>query len=166
VKNIPEANRASWRFHIVKQGETLDEIALALHAHASEIVSYNEIKPTEPIEAGDELIVPVAAASAPPGQQRYTLRSKDTLVTVADRFGVTVEQLRAWNHIASGHVAAGRSLYVAEPIRLAPNVRSSRERHAHPAPATAPQHASAHVPAKNLHSSPNIATGVKKQPTH
>jgi len=166
VKDIPEENRASWRFHVVKQGETLDEIALALHAHASEIVSYNEIKPTEPIEAGDELIVPVAAASAPPAQQRYTVRRNDTLVTVADRFGITVEQLRAWNHLASSHVATGRSLYVTEPIRLAPSARSSRSRRAHTAAATPSHHAPAHVPAKNLHSSPSTATSAKKKPTH
>ncbi len=166
IKDIPEENRASWRFHVVKPGETLDEIAAALHAHPGEIISYNEIKPTEPIEAGDELIVPVAASSAPAGQQRYTMRSKDTLVTVADRFGVTVEQLRAWNHLASGHVAAGRSLYVMEPIRLAPSARSSHARRGHTAPATPSHHAPAHVPAKNLHSSPSASSSAKKKPAH
>jgi membrane-bound lytic murein transglycosylase D len=166
IKDIPEENRASWRFHVVKSGESLDEIALALHAHASEIISYNEIKPTEPIEAGDELIVPVAASSAPTGQQRYTMRSKDTLVTVADRFGVTVEQLRTWNHLASSHVATGRSLYVVEPIRLAPSARSSHARRTHTAPVTPSHHAPAHVPAKNLHSAPTTAKSAKKKSTH
>jgi membrane-bound lytic murein transglycosylase D len=54
------------------------------------------------------------------------MRRSDTLVTVADRFGVTVEQLRVWNKLSSGRAAPGRSLYVAEPIRLAPMGRSAR----------------------------------------
>lgn len=129
LQNIPEEHRASWRFHVVKAGETLDQIADALHAHASEIAEFNELKPAQPIEEGDELVVPVAATPALRGSQRYTLRRSDTLVTVADRFGVTVEQLREWNHLTSSRVAPGRSLYVSEPIRLAPTSRAARGRH-------------------------------------
>lgn len=128
LKEIPEQNRASWRFHVVKDGETLDQIATNFHSHAAEIASYNEVKPSQAIEAGDELVIPIAASSAFAGQQRYTLRRNDTLVTVADRFGVTVEELRAWNKLSSNRVAPGRSLYVAEPIRLAPMGRSARKR--------------------------------------
>jgi len=129
LKDIPEENRISWRFHIVKSGETLDQIATALHGHSAEIAAYNEVTATQPIEAGDELIVPVAnVSSSSVGQQRYTTGRRDTLVTIADRFGVSVEQLRSWNHLTSSQVTAGRSLYVAEPVRLAPGMRSSRAR--------------------------------------
>jgi membrane-bound lytic murein transglycosylase D len=114
VKQIPEANRASWRFHVVKAGETLDEIAASLHGHATEIASLNDVTPGTPIEAGDELVVPVAVASVSAGEQRYTPRAKDTLVTVADRFGVSVEQLRAWNHLGAGHLVPGKPIYVSE----------------------------------------------------
>jgi membrane-bound lytic murein transglycosylase D len=39
-----------------------------------------------------------------------------------------VEELREWNKLSSNRVAPGRSLYVAEPIRLAPMGRSARLR--------------------------------------
>jgi membrane-bound lytic murein transglycosylase D len=129
VKQIPEANRASWRFHVVKAGETLDEIAASLHGHATEIASLNDVTPGTPIEAGDELVVPVAVASVSAGEQRYTPRAKDTLVTVADRFGVSVEQLRAWNHLGAGHLVPGKPIYVSEPMHLAPGMRATRGRH-------------------------------------
>jgi len=128
LKDIPEESRATWRFHIVKEGETLDQIAASLHARATEIAQFNEVTPAQPIETGDELIIPIEGVSASGGQQRYTLGRRDTLVTVADRFGVTVEQLRSWNHLSSARVRAGRSLLVSEPIRLAPGSRSSRGR--------------------------------------
>jgi membrane-bound lytic murein transglycosylase D len=126
LKNIPEEDRTSWRFHVVQDGETLDQIAESLHAHAAEITSFNSL--TSPIETGDELVIPIAASRHLAPGQRYTMRRNDTLVTVADRFGVTVEQLRSWNRLSSNRVAAGRSLFVVEPIRLAP---ASRERRHH-----------------------------------
>ena len=124
LKNIPDEDRTSWRFHVVKDGETLDQIADALHTRASEITSFNDL--TDPIESGDELVIPIAASSRLSPGELYKMRRSDTLVTVADRFGVTVEQLRRWNHLSSNRVAQGRSLYVVEPIRLAPHTREHR----------------------------------------
>ena len=150
LKDIPEADRTSWRFHVVQNGETLDQIAESMHAHPAQITSVNDL--TDPIEAGDELVIPIAAASRLTPGERYTMRRNDTLVTVADRFGVTVEQLRAWNHLSSNRVAPGHSLYVVEPIRLAPATREHRHHAAgtasHKSSAThhgsAEEHSSAH----------------------
>ena len=161
LKDIPEDNRISWRFHIVKDGETLDQIATTLHGHTTEIAAYNDVTPSHPIEAGDELIVPVAGVSASAsGQEHYTTGRNDTLITVADRFGVTVEQLRAWNHLTSNRIAPGRSLFVTEPIRLAPGMRSSRAR-ARTTQHTAPTHAvtqGPHPPAVAKHPSTALAS--------
>src|SRR5260370_31044965 len=33
IKDIPEDKRASWRFHLARNGETMDGIAAAMHAH-------------------------------------------------------------------------------------------------------------------------------------
>ncbi|HXS13240.1 MAG TPA: transglycosylase SLT domain-containing protein [Acidobacteriaceae bacterium] len=126
VKDIPEEDRASWRFHIVKSGETLNDIATSLHSKASEIAAVNEIPAGDPPGAGDELVVPVATAAG--RAQRYVAHRGDTLVTVADRFGVGVEDLRAWNHLSSNKLTPGRSLYVAEPVRLAPTARTRASR--------------------------------------
>ncbi len=126
VKTIPEESRASWRFHVVKPGETLEEIASAMHTRASEIATVNEVSDASPLKTGDGLVIPMATAGT--GQQRYRTRRGDTLVTVADRFGISVEDLRTWNRLSSNHVAAGRTLYVAEPVRLAPTVRASAGR--------------------------------------
>ena len=126
LKDIPEDDRSSWRFHVVKSGETLDEIATSLHVKPADIASFNDVTAAQPLEAGDELIVPIAASRSLAPGQRYKVGRSDTLVTVADRFGITVEQLRQWNHLTSSRVPPGRTLYVAEPIRLAPQGRSER----------------------------------------
>jgi membrane-bound lytic murein transglycosylase D len=156
LKNIPEEDRTNWRFHVVKDGETLDQIAESLHAHASEITTLNSL--TDPIEAGDELVIPIAASSRLSPGERYKMRRNDTLVTVADRFGVSVEQLRKWNHLSSNRVAPGRSLYVVEPIRLAPHTRT-HSRHS--------GRASAHTSSKTTHNSrsPQAHPHAASQPT-
>lgn len=129
LKDIPEEHRTTWRFHVVKAGESMEGIAAALHGKANEIADYNEVTAAQPIEAGDELVVPiVASAHASNGQQRYKLRRGDTLLAVADRFGISVEQLRSWNTLSSSRVTPGRTLYVAEPVRLAPAASSARGR--------------------------------------
>lgn len=122
IKEIPEEKRSSWRFHVVRAGESLDAIASTLHARASEIAQANGIKPSEGVDEGDELVVPVVtAASAHP--QRYKIQRGDTLITVADRFGVTVEELRGWNKLKTNAIVPGRTLTVAAPIKLAPGTR-------------------------------------------
>ena len=121
IKEIPEDKRASWRFHVVRSGETLDGIAAGLHAHASDIARTNGLTADGGVDTGDELVIPVATAASVAGPQRYTIRHGDTLITVADRFGVTVEQLRRWNHVSSNGLKPGTSLAIAEPVKLAPS---------------------------------------------
>jgi membrane-bound lytic murein transglycosylase D len=120
IKQIPEDKRNSWRFHIVRAGDTLDGIATSLHAHANDIAATNGLTAGDGVNAGDELVIPVANAVAGAGSQRYGVRRGDTLITVADRFGVSVEELRRWNHLSSNVVKPGSSLAVAEPVKLAP----------------------------------------------
>jgi membrane-bound lytic murein transglycosylase D len=130
IKAIPEDKRSSWRFHVVRSGETLDGIASALHVRANDIAVTNGLAAGDGLDADDELVIPVASAVANAGPQRYSVRRGDTLVTVADRFGVTVEELRRWNHLSSNAVKPGGSLAVAEPVKLAPvtHVRSRSSR--------------------------------------
>lgn len=128
IKDVPEEYRATWRFHVAKAGDTLESIATAYHVSPTAVSTYNEVTPSQPIEAGDELVIPVASASSAASQQRYTVHRGDTLVSVADRFNVTVEQLHDWNPHAGGRLTVGRSINVAEPVHLAPGFRSRRGR--------------------------------------
>jgi membrane-bound lytic murein transglycosylase D len=124
MKQIPEDKRDTWRFHVVHDGETLDGIATSFHVHASEISEENGLAANDGVDSGDELVIPIAAPRAIAHPQTYKVRRGDTLVTVADRFGVTVEQLRRWNHLRSSSVRTGHSLRVSEPVKLAPRTRS------------------------------------------
>jgi len=124
VKEIPEDKRDTWRFHVVKEGESLDTIASSMHAHVAEIRETNDIKASDPVDNGDELVIPVAIATTTVRTQHYTVRRGDTLITVADRFNVSVEDLHRWNRLSSNQLKTGSMLVVSEPVRLAPHTRT------------------------------------------
>ncbi len=124
LKDIPEDRRASWRFHVVKEGETLDTIASALHAKPAEIARTNGITAQDPMSVDDELVVPVQSVTGIASPQHYTVRAGDTLVTVADRFNVTTEELRKWNSLTTSSVRPGKTLFVSAPVRLGPSTRA------------------------------------------
>jgi membrane-bound lytic murein transglycosylase D len=169
IKDIPEDKRASWRFHVVRSGETLDGIATALHAHASDIAGANGLKSDDGVDTGDELVIPVAGAVANAGPRRYAVRRGDTLITVADRFGVSVEDLRRWNHLSSSVVKPGSSLAVVAPVKLAPvthvhsrAARGKKSSHV----AAAPVHAaSSHAGTKHVSSNSSSTRTTKNLPT-
>jgi membrane-bound lytic murein transglycosylase D len=147
IASIPEDKRTSWRFHVVKTGESLDSVANLFHSRSSELASANQLGADASIEPGDELVVPIATVSSAVHPQRYTTRAGDSLVTIADRFNVTVEELRRWNHLSSTSVRPGRTLAVSQPIRLAPvtHIRSRRRRSSSASVHTVASHSSTHA---------------------
>jgi membrane-bound lytic murein transglycosylase D len=124
IEEIPVDRRRSWRFHKVLPGESLEDIAHAYHVSATEIAFVNQLGAgtdlSTPMGNIDTLVVPVAsvASASAARSTRYTSRKGDTLVTVADRFNVSVDQLRSWNHLHGASLTPGRSLYVSEPARV------------------------------------------------
>jgi membrane-bound lytic murein transglycosylase D len=148
IKEIPEDKRSSWRFHVVKAGESLDTIASTMHARATDIVQVNDIAANDPVDTGDELVIPVASAAAGTHPMHYRVLRGDTLVTVADRFGVSVEDLQRWNHLSSkAALRPGTTITVAAPVKLAPSMRSrssGRKKTSHTSSTTASSHATSH----------------------
>jgi membrane-bound lytic murein transglycosylase D len=127
IAEIPEDKRRYWRFHKLTEGETLEDVAHSYHVSASEIATANQLTSTMDLSGVDSLVIPVAPVTAPALRSAlYRTRRGDSLVTVADRFGVTVDELKRWNHLKSTAVPAGRSLYVAEPAHIS-MPRRSRE---------------------------------------
>ena len=96
----------------------------------------------------------------PPCRRRtllYTTRRGDTLVTIADRFGVSLNQLRRWNKITGIKVAQGRRLHVSEPTHARTATRSHR------GGASAQSGSNAHktLPAKDLSARPRARAAQK-----
>jgi membrane-bound lytic murein transglycosylase D len=121
---IPEAKRTAWRYHRVKDGDTLASVAQKFRMGNSDLAEANQLKESDGLTGVEALVVPVAPAVAAPSRaSMYTVRKGETLVTIADRFGVSLDQLRRWNKITGIKVEAGRRLHVTE---TASTVRTRR----------------------------------------
>jgi len=134
---IPENKRTGWRYHRVKEGETLASVAHEFRVSTGDLASANKLEETATLKGVDALVIPSApsvaasrgatAAAAAAQYTTYTTRKGDTLVTIADRYGVSLDQLRHWNKLKGTKVGAGKRLRVAD---AASTPRSSRSRHA------------------------------------
>jgi membrane-bound lytic murein transglycosylase D len=113
---IPQSHRNSWRYHRVAPGDTLASIAREYHLSAAEVALANQMHQDDSLGTMEAVAIPVAPAPAiSANTMLYTVRRGDTLVTIADRFGVSLAQLRRWNRMAGTRVEPGRRLRVAEP---------------------------------------------------
>jgi membrane-bound lytic murein transglycosylase D len=131
IAEIPPDKRTAWRYHRVQPDDSLASLAKTYHVSAAEIAFVNQIEPTADISGEDALIIPTvppAASGMQRSSARYRVESEDTLVTLADRFDVTTEQLRRWNHLHSSTLRTGQTLFVAEPAHVSASARGKRGR--------------------------------------
>ena len=108
-------------------GDTLGISCAGVSRDAGELAAANEMRASESLEGVEAVVVPVPPSAAPATRLAlYTARKGDTLVTIADRFGVSLTQLRRWNKMTGIKVEPGHRLHVAEPATVS---RAGRSRH-------------------------------------
>lgn len=118
VEQIPSAKRSAWRYHRVGPDDSLASVARTYHVQLSELADANQMNESDSLRGVEALVVPVAPVVEASRGVLYTARRGDTLVSIADRFGVSLSQLRSWNNLTGTKVAPGRRLHVAEPARV------------------------------------------------
>jgi membrane-bound lytic murein transglycosylase D len=130
IAEIPVDKRRYWRLQSVKSGDTLESVARTWHVTVQNLAFVNQLSPDADLTGTDSLVIPLAPSSEPRALRGalYRVRHGDTLVTIADRFGVTLAQLRRWNHLRGNAIYPGHSLYVAEPAHVYARSRYRRYR--------------------------------------
>jgi membrane-bound lytic murein transglycosylase D len=130
IAGIPADKRHYWRYQTLADNETLEDVAKKYHVSLASLEEVNDLSSAADISDVDAVVVPVTPRSASLGASYYRVRRGDTLISIADRFNVSVEQLRAWNHLRGPYIRAGHRLRVAEPAHVERS-RSSRRRSSH-----------------------------------
>ena len=124
IANFPGDKRNQWRYHRVKPDDSLSSVAQSYHVSVEQLATVNQLQRNDDLAGIEALIVPVPLPAAPiKHSEIYRARRGDTLVTIADRFSVSLEDLHRWNHLAGNSVAAGQRIRVEEPLRLASQAR-------------------------------------------
>ncbi len=124
IAAIPEGMRVWWRYHRVAPGETLASLSRTYRTPAASIAEANAL-PGDEIQPDAKLIIPIAAGKVVVGETgdlyskhavRYRARRGDTIISVAQNFGVPPEKVRAWNHIRGNSLRSGRTVRIYLPL--------------------------------------------------
>ncbi len=134
VAGLSEQERILFRHHVVVSGETLSHIALRYGVSVPAISESNRLS-GHLIRIGQSLVIPISGVPVPSsvaGQfsknpptretapEVYLIRRGDTLSAIAERFDLTMADIRVWNGMTSNHLIAG------DRIRLSPGETASR----------------------------------------
>ncbi len=110
ISQVPADKWTSWRLHTVEQGETMADIARHYRVTVAGIEAANHLEAHAVVPAGFMLNVP----AAPPAVRlvHYRVVRGDTLEGIAERFDVSVSQLKRWNNIHGASVPRGSRLKI------------------------------------------------------
>jgi len=132
---LPKEKRANFVVHRVKKGDTPGALARRYGVRTDELLRINKVRDARSLRIGQNLLVPLnpdagkmtladmreALRDGGPSSQRYagsgshyTVKSGDSLWSIARRFKVSERQLRNWNGLGSKNtLKVGQKLAIA-----------------------------------------------------
>ncbi len=125
-KSLPEDEKKNFRVHIVKRGETLYKIAKLYNVPVDVIYSFNPKLKPRALSVGQVVLIPDVIKSNPSSKRYakkiasdeneikiiYRVRKGDTLGTIAQRYNVSVAELKKWNRLRGDSIRAGQKIVI------------------------------------------------------
>ena len=107
--------------YIVKSGDTLESIAKAYGLTQEEIINLNNLTSTT-LKQGQKLRLPIDTIELPnesespttnqPDIATYTVKSGDSLYSIANKYGLTVSELKNLNNLTTNTLTIGQVLKI------------------------------------------------------
>ena len=106
--------------HTVREGESLWSIAATYKTDLDTLLWLNGVTIDHVVYAGDQVKVRLGEGEAPPPtptpQQSHIVRAGDTLFGIALQYGLSMDDLLAWNHLsAEALLQIGQELFIRPP---------------------------------------------------
>lgn len=97
--------------YIVKRGDTLYSIANRYGINVDDIIQINNLK-SSVLYVGEQLKIPVSGSNISSGDNYfiYTVKSGDTLYSIAKKFDTTVSDIKAINSLSSDFLSLNQQL--------------------------------------------------------
>lgn len=124
---MPQGNRVTWQRYDVKSGDTLSKIATKYHTTTALLQQINKLDSTL-LQVGDVLFIPnsvsdnsvkITPAVKAPEKEIYIVRQGDTLSSIAHRYHLGWESLKAYNHLTSN------ALHLEQKLMIPPRASST-----------------------------------------
>ncbi|SOZ35353.1 transglycosylase SLT domain-containing protein [Cupriavidus neocaledonicus] len=144
--NTYRGGLSSWAAVTVDSRERVESLAARLNVDADTLREINSIPKGMRLKAGSTVMIPrsgrhdqdISATLADsamlamepdlPDARRVVVRAgrRDTVTSVARRYGVSTGQVQSWNKLSGTKLVAGQSLVLMVPVRGAGAVRAAR----------------------------------------
>ncbi|MCU7919806.1 MAG: LysM peptidoglycan-binding domain-containing protein [Candidatus Thiodiazotropha sp. (ex Epidulcina cf. delphinae)] len=120
IQNRPRSGQK--QHYIVKPGDSLWKIARTHHVNHKKLAAWNGMAPGDTLKPGQKLVIWVKKAPSselsllnlqPTGTQsklHYKVRRGDSLSRIAQRFKVSISDLKRWNTLNSKYLQPGQRL--------------------------------------------------------
>ena len=121
----PNASKLDQLEYVVRSGDSLWSIANDYSVSVRSLAKWNGMAPTDLLRAGQELVIwlpkdssafrkNLADSRAVIRKVGYTIRNGDSLNKIANKFNVSVNEIRKWNTISGKYIQPGQylTLYV------------------------------------------------------
>lgn len=119
---IPPEDRVTWLVHSVTRGQTLSSIASRYGTSVQAIRAANDGVSPRRLQVGQRLVVPRSdpgggstgrlASASGDGPVTVTVQRGDTIWTLARRYGVSTNQIIAWNDLGTSTIHPGDRLEI------------------------------------------------------
>ena len=142
TKSIKSAEPLNLEYYTVQKGDNLSSIAQKYDITVSDIKEWNKLKsnslalgkllkvkskesvikiskdikvtPELIKKSSEDAIASVHNADQKEIEVQYTVKSGDNLGSIANKFGITLPELKEWNNLSSNNLALGKTLIVSK----------------------------------------------------
>ncbi len=106
--------------HVVQRGENLFRIALGYGLTTEELAEFNGITNPGNILVGQRLLIPTGAAVPEPEPVQHTVQTGETLGSIANLYGKTIEELVGLNDITNVN-----AIHVGQVLTITPGIEAN-----------------------------------------
>ena len=95
--------------YTISKGDSLYSIAQKYNTTVNELIKYNNLSSTN-LKIGEQLLIPTTESKI----NTYTVKSGDSLYSIAKKYGVTVDELKKANGLTSNNLSLNQKLVIPE----------------------------------------------------
>lgn len=99
--------------YTVQRGDSLWKISRKYEVPVNDIISFNNLSSVN-LQIGDELKIPLTSQDNNTASKTYTVKTGDTLWSIAKNFDVSVNDLKAANNLTSNLLSVGQTLTIPQ----------------------------------------------------